>query len=202
MRKNLRKAMSAVEMMAAGAVLIIIIWVVLYSMGIFKNVLWWAKLLNLTNWVALTQISQDQVQSFTVQGKPITYWTVAKWTFNGTKEEVVYDSGVATNLDTAVKNSEPVLTVSVDKTPDNSWNGKAVDLDLTAASNETGSIEKIATDNALSGNALTIKEVSIATDNKLTIGETKGWVIKPVGTTTFNDGTTNYNYAYRYSIAK
>ena len=208
-KRNLRKWLSVVEMMAAGALLLVIIVVSMFAMWKFKNIISGASALSLTPWVALTQINQGDLQKFTAGWQPVTVWVIAPYKlYWGTNTlDVKFDKTNQPNVDTAVKAWDPILVVAVNKSP--YWTGdththNSVSIDYSAADNATWSIEQIANNNSQNWNALRITEVSIATDKPLSIGETKGWVIKPVGTTNFNwgDEADSHSYKYRYAIWK
>jgi len=156
----------------------------------------------------------------TADWKNITYANLSKYdlSWNNTLE-VKFNSKLKWNLNDKLgdqtKAKLPILDIAVDKTPMYSSGGTtefATNWTPTAAnsvtlnfSSKANSVQAAALYNAQNANALTIKEVSIATDNPLTVNETRGSVFKPVGTTNFTDsnsGADDHTYTYRYSIGK
>ena len=173
-----------------------------------RSITKWVQIANLIEGNALTQISNDEIQSFVAAGKSVTVWAISKGILSGTNLIINYDksdTGDHNNtLDNAVNAHDPILVIDTNKSPlEIKSDTGTTDTVAFTIWNSTDNLESIALHNAKNRNSLEIKEVSIASTAKLTPNETLGWTLKPVGTMTFNEKTDGaHNYDYRYAIGE
>ena len=148
----------------------------------------------------------------TVATKDVAIWALTDPTFSWDEMDVTYNSDDAANLNNAVVNGDPIMTIAVNKNKikqtDSSWN--IVDVDTAdfkvwdTSDWDADNIKGLFETNRKNNNTLTIKKLYISWTKKMTYTEAGDYIIK-VWTAKFTNNKDSSNpvvhsYADNYTL--